>query len=563
MNVASKLSIFFAELKRRKVYRVAVVYVVVGLGILGAAEVTLDPLGLEALRPYIVILVLLGFPIALVLAWAYEVKPEEPRDADKAPGPAIDISEAEHRKSIVVLPFDNMSPDPNDAYFADGLTEEITTHLSCCGVLRVISRNSAMVLKDTRKDTRTIGRELDVQCVLEGSVRRAGDDLRITAQLIDAGTDTHLWAETYEGTLQDVFDIQEKVARSIVEALQLELGPEEDRRLTERPIENLQAYECYLRARQEAWRFAREPLERAVAYLERAHEIVGDNALIFSGLSYVYSQYVNIGLGHEEATEKAEVYARNALELDPDLPQAHLVLGFMYLAARGDPEKSICHLERCIDRTPDDSHALLWLVAAYSIVGLGERIPELAQRAVDVDPLTPMVRMSLAFPPWMEGRYDLALEKTMEWYERDSENSAAVMFAALFLAWAGRGEEAGALIANEVPKDSEESFSRFSLFLKAAIDGDQTSMGSMLAGSFRENMRRDAQFAYCVASTFALADMKAEAVEWVRHAVDGGFLNYPWLADHDPFLTRYRDDPEYRAILGEVEERLARRRQRA
>jgi TolB-like protein len=153
------------------------------------------------------------------------------------------------RKSIVVLPFDNMSADPGDAYFSDGLTEEIITNLAHISSLRVISRSSAMVLKGTQKDVRTIGRELDVRFVLEGSVRKAGDDLRITAQLIDAESDAHVWAEKYDGVLEDVFGMQEKVARGIAHALKIRLAAPESERMAHRPFGDIQTYDYYLRAR--------------------------------------------------------------------------------------------------------------------------------------------------------------------------------------------------------------------------------------------------------------------------------------------------------------------------
>ena len=168
----SKLSLFLAELKRRKVYRVAAVYAAVGVAISIAVPDLFGAFGFPAwAAPFVIVVIVIGFPIALVLAWAYEVKPEEPREAEKAPIPAIDTPESEQRKSIVVLPFDNMSPEAGDAYFADGLTEEIITNLSYIHSLRVISRNSAMVLKGTHKSTQAIAAELDVQYVLEGSVR--------------------------------------------------------------------------------------------------------------------------------------------------------------------------------------------------------------------------------------------------------------------------------------------------------------------------------------------------------------------------------------------------------
>ena len=160
-------------------------------------------------------------------------------------------------KSIAVLPFTNLSTDPENEYFADGLTDEVTADLSKVRALRVTSRTSAMTFKGTAKDCKTIARALGVRYVLEGSVRRAGRRLRITAQLVDASTDHHLWADKYDGDVEDVFAFQERLARVIVDALKLELSADEDRRLAEHPIGSLPAYECYLRARQEGWRWRR------------------------------------------------------------------------------------------------------------------------------------------------------------------------------------------------------------------------------------------------------------------------------------------------------------------
>jgi len=211
--VASKLSLFLAELKRRKVYRVAAIYAAVGVAISLAVPDLFGALLLPGWTTRLVIvLIAIGFPIALVLAWAYEVRPEEPRETEPTPTTDIETPEIERKKSIVVLPFDNMSPDPGDAYFADGLTEEIITKLSYLQSLRVISRNSAMALRGTQKTTRTIAEELGVQYVLEGSVRKAGNNLRITAQLIDAATDEHLWAESYDRDLDDIFWVQTDVS---------------------------------------------------------------------------------------------------------------------------------------------------------------------------------------------------------------------------------------------------------------------------------------------------------------------------------------------------------------
>src|SRR5688500_8398756 len=189
-------------------------------------------------------------------------------------------------KSIAVLPFTNLSADPESAYFADGLTEEVIADLSKVRRLRVISRMSSMAFRDTTKDLKTIARELGVRYILQGSARRAGTQLRISAQLIDAIRDDHLWAESYDGTLEDVFAIQERLARLIVAALELRLTDDEQQRLAERPIRDLHAYECYLRARYEAWRWRPDAIDHAIQLLRNGLEIVGDNARLYSALGH-------------------------------------------------------------------------------------------------------------------------------------------------------------------------------------------------------------------------------------------------------------------------------------
>ena len=203
--------------------------------------------------------------------------------------------------SLAVLPFTNMSADPDQEYFSDGLTEEVIADLSQIQDLRVISRTSVMQLKGSHKDVKATGRQLQVRYVLEGSVRKAGNNLRITAQLIDATTDAHLWAEKYTGTLDDVFDIQERVSRAIVAALRLKLSPQEERRLTERPIGNAQAYDCYLKGRREIELYSRDSFDRAIELFQRGLDIIGDNAALYASMAYAYYSYVNAGL-EQEAT---------------------------------------------------------------------------------------------------------------------------------------------------------------------------------------------------------------------------------------------------------------------
>ena len=204
------------------------------------------------------------------------------------------------KPSIIVLPFDDMSPGGDNAYFSDGLTEEIITDLSNVHDLLVISRNSAMTYKGTVKRIPEIAKEVNVRYVLEGSVRKAGSSLRITAQLIDAPTDTHLWAEKYSGDMEDVFDIQEKVSRAIADALRLRLSPEEEQRIADIPIDNMQAYECYLRANHEIYTATEGSLEKALKYLKSGLDVVGENVTLYFGMGYVYWTFVHMGIKSDE-----------------------------------------------------------------------------------------------------------------------------------------------------------------------------------------------------------------------------------------------------------------------
>ncbi len=550
----SRLQRLLEELKRRRVFRVAVVYAAVAFVIWQVAEIAVPGLNLpNVVLTAVILLTVLGFPIAIALAWAFDITPAGVKRTEAetaaAERPAVPTVEgAAERKSIVVLPFDNMSPDPADAYLSDGLTEEIITGLSCCRPLRVISRNSARVLKGTQKDTRTIARELDVQYVLEGSVRKAGSDLRITAQLIDGRTDEHLWSERYSGTLDAVFDMQERLSRLIVDALMLELSPEEERRLAERPIENVQAYECYLRARQEIWLWTKDALDRARQHLQNGLDIIGENALLLAGMGYVYYQYANIGVGHEEYIEKAEEYARKALEQDPESAEAHMVLGCTPLAFRGDPKKAFYHLKQALARKPDDPHVLFWLAVVHTLVGRVDEAYPLAERLARVDPLTPLSIYAKTFLDVMGGRFDAPSEEVTKWFRLEPQTPAALQFCALSLTYCSRYDEARELIRGNVRADLEDQITRMTLLLEGALDGDSSRFHEIVTEDFEKWARRDPQYSYFVADFHALAGLKEEALDWLSNAVDRGFINYPFIAEHDPLLEPIRGEPRFRDI---------------
>ncbi len=310
--------------------------------------------------------------------------------------------------SIVVLPFDDMSPGHDSEYFADGLTDEIIGKLSQVRTLKVISRTTAMAFKGTRKPLRAIAEEVKVRYVLEGSVAKAGNSLRINAKLIDANSDTPLWADQRSGTLDDVFDMQDRVSRAIVDGLRLKLTPAEERQIARRPIANAQAYDAYLRARNVIMQFTGgKELQEAEQFLQNSLKLTGDNALIYAGLGGVYYHYVDIGISQEEALRKAEAYAEQALRLDPETAQAHMVLGAVS-AARGDQRQAVRHFKQGLSSAPNDFDTIMWLVVIYSLSGKTSAGWPLVDRLVHIDPLNPWTPIAQAVMYLSEGRFDVA-----------------------------------------------------------------------------------------------------------------------------------------------------------
>ncbi len=564
----TRIRTFFAEVRRRKVYHVGVVYLVVGWAVVTGAQFLFEEvLNLpESAWLFAAGLIILGFPVALVLAWAYEVKPEEPRDVEvreKGPllhpdsGRPIEVAESEPRKSIVVLPFDSMSPDPNDAYFSDGLTEEIITNLSHIHSLRVISRSSAMVLKSTQKDVRTIGQELDVQYVLEGSVRRSGDDLRITAQLIDARTDEHLWAERYEGTMDDVFQIQEDASQAIVEALHVKINPDELEKLVERPIDDVRAYECYLRARSELHKGTAESMESARRHLMAGLEIVGENGLLYQGMAELHLFSYEIGVkADEETLQQAEEFAARVMALRPNSATSHYLKGRIE-RLRGTVVAAAQHFERALEIDPNHPDALTWLAFAYlAQFGRPSAADTFSERLATIDPLSPLSMFVVGWHHLLSGRLEEALSTFDGILELEPDFlMASIQGQAMVLMWQDRREEALGVLAPIAQRDPRDQFTDYAIFLQCAIAGDSIGLTKALSEDTRNWFWNDPELPWFAASAFALAGAKDEALRWLERAVERGWINYPLFSEQDPFLESIRDEPRFKELMVRVKAR--------
>jgi len=464
------------------------------------------------------------------------------RTASASPSP--------ERASIVVLPFEDISPTHDNEYFADGLTEEVIADLSHIHGLKVISRTSAMALKGTRKDLRTIAGELKVRYVLEGSVRKAGNSLRITAQLIDAATDAHLWAEKYSGTLDDVFDIQERVSRAIAEALRIKLSVSEDRQIAKHPIANIHAYDCYLRARAQILTLTRESLFEAIKLLEAGIEIAGRNALLSAGLAYAWWECVDMGVAEADAVVTAERYANEALTLDPETPLAYVVLGLIDMWYRADPKAGIGRLRCALSLDPNDYDALLFLGFFCGPVGKTAEAVKVASRLLELDPLNPFGYWGLATAHFYEGRFGLAADTLL----RDPEFTRLALpvprfWTAYFLTYANRTEEALALLDRAEPEDAGNHLVQSARVLRCALRRDRQRLDTLMTPHFVEAAKRDVIMSSFVAQFCAMLGEKDLALEWLENAVNRGFTNYPFLNDHDPFLARLRGEARYAELM--------------
>jgi len=454
--------------------------------------------------------------------------------------------------SIVVLPFENLSPDPDNAFFADGLTEEIIADLSKVRALRVISRTSAMLLKGSKKDVPTIARELNVRYVLEGSVRRAGSHMRITAQLIDAPVDAHLWAEKYSGTLDDVFDLQENLSRQVVEALKLELTGDERRRLAGRAIPNVEALDCYFLGRQEMYRMTEAGLGRASALVDRALGLVGPNALLYAMQGEIQFLFHDQGIHVDEATlARAGSCAEQALAIAPDCGAAYRLKG--YLAnRRGDVAGAIKALRTGfgLERSGESAFFVAFVEAEAGRIAEAEADSALS---VDLDPLLWLSHWTHALAALLAGHFDLALARMERGTAVAGEEPFARFFTGIANLYSGRRD--AALSAFGKAAGCAPGPAKLSVLFSAMLRGDAKGAVSELRdASFRNYARQDKEMSWWLAGFCAQAAEQEEALFWLQNAIDLGFTNHHFLSALDPLLAPLRGTPRFEALMDRARE---------
>lgn len=464
---------------------------------------------------------------------------------------------APDRKSIAVLPFANMSADAENEYFSDGLTEDIIAHLSKIGELKVISRTSVMQYKKTTKHLRQIGQELGVATLLEGSVRKAGNRVRVVAQLINAGTDEHVWAETYDRELTDIFAIQSDIAQQIAGALHAHVSPAVKAAFAHKPTENLRAYELCLLGRWHAHKVSSSALKQSIEYYERALELDPLCAKAYAGLVDAY-----IGLGSwgfippQEGYDKAIGYADKALQLDQTLPETYVALGFIQIVFQWDWVKAEGDFLRALELNPNyaDAHR----VYAWYLKCLARFDEALAQAklAEDLDPrsLTPGIPIggvtSTGTVLFFARRFDEAEAEMRRRLEFESNSPLSHML----LGWVYlmKGSHERALEAFQKERDLGElpEVSDWGTAMVYARQGKREEARKILnALTTSELFVKGASYQLAMLSLF-LGDEDG-AFAWLEKAYEFKDAGLPWLKI-DPTFDQLRQDPRFIRMLQKI-----------
>jgi TolB-like protein len=459
------------------------------------------------------------------------------------------------RESIAVLPFDHLGPSTENEYIADGLTEEVIAALSKVRTLRVISRTSTMALKETRKDARTIGGDLGVHFLLEGTVRSDQSRIRISVRLIDPATDDGVWSETYQGTIDEVFEIQEQIARKIVVALELHLSPEEDRRLASRSTDNVVVWRCVLQARQEALRWRDDSIRRAIEILHNGSDVVGPHADLFAAMSWAHLQYREAGIDLGEGPlDQAERYAARLFELDRLSPVGLGLRGWIHYS-RGNVQEAVRDLVVSVAADSNQPDTLGLLSNCYLISGRVTHAQPFIERLLSIDPLTPLNRCLPGWANALEGDFAGAIEPYREMFEMDPGNPMARLFYTWVLSANGNEAEVQALISGFSPELLSSLPGRIAVFFADALTGKQATGWPELSPWTQKLAEANDIFPRFLGQAYALAGDADHAVHWISVAVDRGFINHPFLARHDPFLSRLTGHKPYADLLDRVHRR--------
>jgi serine/threonine-protein kinase len=574
--------IFFGELKRRNVYKVAVAYAVVAWLLMQIASQIFPFFEIPNWVVRVVVLVLIiGFPIALIIAWAFEMTPEGIKRTDAADaagqrshgsawiyivliGVALSVglffvgrytaghaaprgsgvATAVPGKSIAVLPLINESGDPKDEYFSDGLSEELIAALAQISGLRVIGRSSSFRFKDRTEEPRTIGEKLGVSTLLEGTVRKQGDKVRIVAELINAPDGIELWTRTFDRELKDIFAVQEEIARAVAESLKVTLLGAEARSAQQSAPINVEAHNAYLQGHFYLLRRNVEDFRKAITYYDQAIELDPNYALAYAERAEAGAFMGDLTGQRPTAYPKARSDAEKAVAIAPALAEARAALGWVRCLVDWKFSEGLAELRRATELSPANPTANDLLARMIVYLGRFDEAERQARHAVELDPLSTVTQANLARVLFYAGKLDEADTVARKSAELQPTGAASHRWQVLIAAQRGDGETA----LREAQLEPDEGYRRFELAVAHNVVGDRPAADEALADLIAKAREG---FAYQVAEVYAVRGEKDKAFEWLQISFDDRDAGTLSLSV-DPLLRGLRDDPRYKNLLAKT-----------
>jgi TolB-like protein len=575
-----KIDNFFAELKRRNVYKVAVAYAVVGWLLVQVATQVFPFFEIPNWTVRLIVLaIVIGFPIALVIAWAFELTPEGLKRTEDV-DPAVDSRAKSHAwiyvvivgalfsvglffvgrysarntasaartefsaKSIAVLPLLNESGDPRDEYFSDGLSEELIAALAQIRELKVIGRSSSFRFKERKEESKTIGEKLGVATLLEGTVRKQGDRVRIVAELINAADGIELWTQTFDRELKDIFAVQEEIAAAVASSLKVTLLGSNERSATKPATKNTEAHNAYLLGHYYFQRRNLDDYRKAVTYFDQAIRLDPDYALAYAERSEAWSLIGDLSGQGKTAWPKAREDAEKAVTIAPTLAEAHAALGWVRFFAEWKFAEGLSELKRAKELSPANPTANDLLARVIVYFGRIDEAERQARQAVELDPLSIPPQNNLARVLFFEGKLDEADAIARKAAELQPAAASNRRWQVLVAVQRGDGETA----LREAQLEPDEGYRRFELALAQYVRGDRKAADAALSDLIANG--RD-QLAYQIAQVYAVRGEKEKAFEWLQISFDNHDTGTLGLLI-DPLLRDLRTDPRYKNLLAKL-----------
>ena len=583
---------FFEELKRRNVYKVAITYAVVAWLLTQAASILLPTFEAPSwVMKAFVVLLALGFVMSVMIAWAFEatpeglkrtenISPDTPlpswsarkfatfivvvaaiaagllayqflRPVRRSLGDVRQIEEGQpggtslpiSQKSIAVLPLLNESGDPKDEYFSDGLSEELIAALAQIRELKVIGRSSSFRFKDRKEEPKIIGEKLGVRTLLEGTVRKQGDRVRIVAELINAADGIEMWTRTFDRELKDIFAVQQEIAKAVAESLRVTLlGSEE--KSTQMATNSVEAHNAYLQGHFYFQRRNVDDYRKAITYFDRAIELDPNYALAYAERSETWTVIGDLTGERPTAYPKARSDAEKAVAIAPALAEAHAALGWVRAFAEWKFAEGLSQLQRAKELSPANPTANDLLARVIVYRGRMEEAERQARKAVELDPLSAATQFTLGRVLFYAGKLDEAVAAGRKMAELQPSASSSHRWQVLVAVQRGDGETA----LREAQLEPDDSIRRFELALAQYVRGDRKAADEALVDLIAN--ARDS-LAYQIAEVYATRHEVDKAFEWLQIAFNNQDGGIPSLLV-DPLLRVLRDDPRYKDLLAKV-----------